>query len=157
MEVPEIHLDYMYMTSANTKEQLGMPILVAKDRKSGWTMAVVVPNKGKCAHAVRRIEGMLDVLGYKKYVMKSDQEPAILERKEQVRMSRDEEVIMEESPVEDRSNGYIERAIQSVRDQVRTMKSSLESRLKGEIKADHPALPWLIMHAANLLNRYHNG
>ena len=90
--------------------------------------------------------------------MKSDQEPAIMDLKEQVRMSRDEEVIMEESPVEDsRSNGFIERAIQGVQDQISTVKNSLESRLRKEVKADHPALPWLVMHAANLLNRYHKG
>ena len=156
--VPEISVDYMYMSIGNSDEQIGMPILVAKDRKTNWTMAGVVPSKGKCAHAVRRMEGMLDILGYRKYILKSDQEPAIMELKEQVRMSREEEVIMEESLVEDsRSNGLIERAIQGVQDQIRTLKSALESRLGKEVSAEHPALPWLIMHAANLLNRYHKG
>ena len=54
-EVPEVSLDYMYMGSVSDEEQLGMPILVARDRKTGWCMAGVVPHKGKCAHAVRRI------------------------------------------------------------------------------------------------------
>ena len=35
-EVPEVSLDYMYMQSGRDVEQLGMPILVAKDRKSIW-------------------------------------------------------------------------------------------------------------------------
>ena len=77
--IPEVCLDYMFMQSGSSEEQLGMPILVAKDRKSGWCMAGVVPNKGRCAHAVRRLEGMMDQLGYRKYIMKSDQEPAIMQ------------------------------------------------------------------------------
>ena len=38
-EVPQVSLDYMFMQSGRNEEQLGMPILVAKDRMSGWTMA----------------------------------------------------------------------------------------------------------------------
>ena len=53
----------MYMESGSQEEQLGMPIVVARDRKTGWRMAGVVPNKGKCSHAVRRMEGMLYQLG----------------------------------------------------------------------------------------------
>ena len=50
------------------------------------------------------------------------------------RMQRDDDIIMEESPIEDSmSNGYIERAIQTVQDQVRTMKSALEGRLGEEV------------------------
>ena len=46
-----------------------------------------------------------------------------MELKEVVR--RDGEIIMEEPPVEgSRSNGYVERAIQTVQDHIRTMKSA---------------------------------
>ena len=131
-EVPEVSLDYMYMGSGSDEEQLGMPILVARDRKTGWYMAGVVPNKGKCAHAVRRIEGMIDQLGYRKYILKPDQEPAIMELKELVKRGRDDAIIMGESPVEDsRSNGYVERATQAVQDHIRTMRSALEGRIWG--------------------------
>ena len=33
-EIPELSLDYMYMDSGNNEEQRGMPILVARDRKT---------------------------------------------------------------------------------------------------------------------------
>ena len=101
---------------------MGIPILVGKEEKSGWYMAAVVPSKGRCTHAVRKIEEMMDSLGYTKVVMKTDQEPAIMELKDSVRRSRVEEIIPEESPVEDsRSNGYIEKAIQEVQGQIRTL------------------------------------
>ena len=55
---------------------------------------------------------------------------------------------MEESPVEDsRSNGYVERAVQIVQDQIRTVKSALEGRMKEEVKPDHPGLPWMVINA----------
>ena len=34
------------------------------------------------------------------------------------------------------------------------MKSALEVRLGQKITSSHPGLPWLIIHAANTLNRY---
>ena len=46
-EVPEVSLDYMYMESGSHEEQLGMPTLVVRDRKTGWYMAGVVPTKGE--------------------------------------------------------------------------------------------------------------
>ena len=61
-EVPEVSLGYMCMGAGGDEEQLGMPIIVARYRKTGWHMAGVVPSKGKCAHAVHRMEGMLDQL-----------------------------------------------------------------------------------------------
>ena len=121
---------------------MGMPILVGKEEKSGWFMAAVVPSKGKCAHAARKVGDMLDSMGYNRLVMKSDQEPAISELKDVVKRSRAEEIIMEESPVEDsRSNGFIERAVQEVQGQIRVMKSALEGRYSTEVLPDHPGLP----------------
>ena len=137
---------------------MGMPILVGKEEQSGWYMAAVVPSKGKCTHAVQKVEEMMDSLGYTKLVMKTDQEPAIMELKDTVRRSRTEEIIPEESPVEDsRSNGYIERAIQEVQGQIRTIKSAVEGRYKEEMAPDHPAIPWMVTHAAGTLNRHQVG
>ena len=64
----------------------------------------------------------------------------------------------EESPVsESKSNGEIEKAIQTVQDQVRAVKGSLESRYGQHIPRDHPSVPWLIRHASQTLNRFHIG
>ena len=37
------------------------------------------------------------------------------------------------------------------------MKSALEGRMGEEVKPDHPGLPWIVMHSANLLNRCQKG
>ena len=63
------------------------------------------------------------------------------------------EIMIEESPVgEPQSNGEVERAIQSVQEMMRTMKLALQSRYKSRIRSDHPILPWLVKHAAMILN-----
>ena len=38
-------------------------------------------------------------------------------------------------------------------DEIRTLKMSLESRVKGRLPNDHPAMAWLVEHAAYVLNR----
>ena len=81
-----------------------------------------------------------------------------MELKDSVRRSRAEEIIPEESPVEDsRSNRYIERVVLEIQGQIRTLKSAIEGRYAKEIAPDHPALPWMVMHAASTLNKYHRG
>ena len=98
---------------------------------------------------------MLDQLGYRRLILKSDQEAAILELKEDLKRVREEEITMDESPTQDSpSNGFIERAVQEVQGQLRTTNSALEARLKQMVTSSHPGLPWLVMHAANTLNRY---
>ena len=55
----------------------------------------------------------------------------------------------EESPVgESQSNGAVERAIQDVQAQMRTLKIALEYRYKRIINEDSDILPWLVKHAA---------
>ena len=119
----------------------GMPILVCRDNKTGWYMSRVVPRKGKCAHAFQQVNNMLDKLGHKKYIIKTDQEPAMVELRNTIARSRGDQIIPEESPVMDsRSNGFVERAAQAVQDQVRTLRSVFAVRIRGDVGPDHPAL-----------------
>ena len=54
-EVPVISVDYMFMESEDRETGIGMPILVSRDRQSKWVNAAVVPQKGNCAYAVKRL------------------------------------------------------------------------------------------------------
>ena len=53
---------------------------------------------------------------------------------------------------ESRANGEVERYVQTVQGQVRTLRMSLETPYKMKIEEGHNVLPWLIMCAAMLLN-----
>jgi hypothetical protein len=79
IEVPTIGVDYMYTYSEQEKEEeKGTPIIVAKDNKTKMIMARVVPSKGLDSHAVETVRNMGERLGYKKIIMRRDNEPAIL-------------------------------------------------------------------------------
>ena len=157
-EVPVISVGYMFMETDDKDAGRGMPILVSRDRKTKWINAAVVTQKGNCPYAVKRLSEDIGALGYNRIVLKSDQEPAIKDLKARVKAERGEEIIMEESPAyEHRSNGEVERAIQTVQGQIRTLKSALESRYAWQMPPDGDILPWMVRHAGNMINRYHKG
>ena len=65
------------------------------------------------------------------------------------------EAVPEHSAVgESASNGKTERAVQMLEDQVGTLKSALEARINDRVNARHPAMRWLVRHAALILNGF---
>ena len=87
--VPTVGADYMYMHSEQEKEEeKGTPIIVAKDNKTKMIMAKVVPSKGVENYAAEVVKKMIEQLGYRKVILRSDNETAILARKEAVRRER---------------------------------------------------------------------
>ena len=155
-EVPVVSIDYMFMSQKQgVGEEKGMPILVMKDRESGTVMSRLVPEKGATGYAVKRLAQDIDLLGYNKLVLKSDQEPAIIALKAAVKRENINNIILEESPVADsQGNGMVERAVQEVQGQVRTLKDALETRYGIKVLGGHTCLPWLVSHAGNLISRY---
>ena len=63
-------------------------------------------------------------------------------------------VTEETHPGESQSNGAIERAIQSIEDQLRTLKLALESRIGKRIPMSHPVMTWLVQHSTIVPARY---
>ena len=108
-EIPRICIDYMYMHSEqSTNEEKGMPTLLMKDSKTKTVCAWTVPRKGIDAYAIVMLRKMIERLGHKRIVMRSDNEPAILALKEAVRRETDIEVVLEEVPVGDHAaNGIV--------------------------------------------------
>ena len=153
--VPVGGVDYMYMHSEQEKEEeKGMPIIVLKDNKTRTVMAKVVSGKGVNNFAVEVVKKFIEQLGYGRIVLRSDNEPAILALKEAVRRESNVEIVMEEVPVGDhQANGLVESAIKSVQGQFRVIKDALESRTNEKLHGEHPAVPWMVMHASSIRNR----
>ena len=117
--------------------------------------ANVVPSKGINGYAVQAAGREIDLAGLRRVVIKSDQEPALKELLRAVKAERAEAIELQpdDSPVGvSKSNGEIERAIQTMQGQVRSLKLCLESRYKRKILEDHPIWPWAVMYAAMLIN-----
>ena len=70
-----------------------------------------------------------------------------------IERAEDVEIVPEKSlAAESRANGEVERYVQTVRGQVRTLKMVIATRYKMKIGEGHHILPWLIMYAAMLIN-----
>ena len=160
-EVPVISSDYMGVKQREPEEGQN-PILVSVDRKTKMKFANVLKQKGVEHYAVERhARDLVDGLGYSKFVMKDDQEPAIKALREAVirrviALKGDGvQVLPEESPVgESQSDGEVESAIKQVQGQIRTLRLHLQAHY-GEVLSDgHIAMLWLVPHSAATLNRY---
>ena len=57
-------------------------------------------------------------------------------------------------PGESQSNGLAERSVGEFVDQLRTLKTALESRLKARLSSSHPVTHWLVEHTAYVLNKF---
>ena len=88
--------------------------------------------------------------------IKSDQETAIVDVQKAVIAKRGNvTTIPVNSPAGDsQSNGRVENTIKKVRNLVKTLLSSLESRWGVRMTRDHPVYPWMLEHSADLMTRY---
>ena len=74
-------------------------------------------------------------------IFKIDQGPAILALKDSAKAATGLEVILEESPVgESQSNGRVERAVRTVKGQVRTIEGSNRLHISGHNSWPSPSV-----------------
>ena len=148
-EVPVVSLDYCYLNEE--KGSKVKPILAIKCHSTKTVTANMVPSKGgDCELAIKSAQRDIEkIIGHKKIVLRSDQEPAIVDLKNKLKKILRCDVIIEETPVGDsKSAGSIENANKQIQAIVRTYKLALEARLKCEIPEDHVIIGWLVKHAA---------
>ena len=152
-----ISIDYMFMN--NKGEDHADPTLVMKDHWRGGVWAFMVIRKGsQTTYITQRVAKIIASLGYRDVIIKCDQEPAIKELQRDIReemwkelkqaaedlkeskgdgrviVENGDSIMLENSPVgESQSNGVIERAVQSVQEQVRAIKNTIEEEAKMKI------------------------
>ena len=89
---------------------------------------------------------------------KSDQENSTEDLQDKIKRKRGADGLgtaIENSPVGySNNNRKVERGIQEHGGVCRTLRSALEERLGAIIGLDHPIVPWLVRHGAQLITRY---
>ena len=106
---------------------------------------------GSVGHVVEN----LAKLGHQKVVLRSDQEPAILDLINGVIETRQDPTIPQNSPVgESQSNGLVERAVRSANDQIRILRLALQKRVGCQVPPNHPLMTWIVRHAGELMSKY---
>ena len=158
-QIPTISVDYCFMGDSATRSA-DLPVIVARDRRTKSVWAHPVPSKGvENPFGANQLLKDLESTGYKRVILKGDQESSFQAMLQRVKNGFQGECVLEEAPVEahEKANGEAERAIQMVQGMARTLKEFVEYHAEVELKADHPALTWLVEHAATLLTLYHKG
>ena len=153
--VPEYHLDYCFPGDEDGQK---LTVLVVVERFSKMTKAIVVPSKGSTGrYAARMVMDLIGECGDKDQaiIVKTDQEPAIKFLVDDVCTARTgAKTIVEQAPKRSKgSNGIVERAVQSVEQYLRTLKSALDDRIGVRIDTKHPVLTWLCEYAGYMMNR----
>jgi hypothetical protein len=144
-EIPTVSSDYMNLGDGehrskgeSEKDEKGMPILEARDDQTKMTMAAVVPEKERNPYSVTKLSNFIQLLGYQKLVVKSDNQSCIMALKRAAKGESEVELVFEESPVGDNDgNGMVEATIKQIQGQFRTMKSALEERIQEKVGRDH--------------------
>ena len=145
-EVAEVHLDFMFM--GDEGEDRTLAVLVVKEGSRGMVMSTVAPRKGSGRWLGRRLMVFMREAGcaVEAVVMKSDNEPALAKIVEEIGRLRaaigGQGMVVENSPVcSSKSNGFIERTIQSVQELVRTWRSRLEAKWRVKLDVEHRMWP----------------
>ena len=159
-DMPELHVDMCFLGEESDPYNT-ITILVAREKLTRMTLATVIPSKSASSYTSRRLVAFMKEVGilHGDLVVKSDQEAAVKAILDGAGRARAAEgggrYVMEQSPVgASASNGVVERAILSIEQQVRVLKSAVESRWGVKLETKHPAIPWLVEHSAALLNRF---
>ena len=154
--VPVVELDYAYLAVAESCARA--TVLVAATKDSGYAMARVVQVKGRGdATAVQAVLRFLLEAGIAGPVrLRSDQEASICAFCQEVAAKRaPSSTIVESTPVGSSSSlGCGERMIGAIVAQVRALRIEAETRWNTKFSVDSPIIPWAVMHAAWLHNRF---
>ena len=111
----------------------------------------MVPKKGHDPHAIEMVAREIRISGYSKMILKSDPEPTMRELLDAVKRER----IDARGITSRRAQvlwGSVENTAQVIQGQLRTLRLGLQSRYQIKLRADHPVMPWVIKHAAFLIN-----
>ena len=157
-----VRMDYMFFEKIDAKEReegkqrrSGSPVLVICDEEFGIIHAQFVPSKGVNDWSVKMVKQCLEALGSKRLAIRSDQEPAIIALRKEIKRHTHVEIIDENSQAyESQTNGFIENVAKRVQGHYRTIKDSVESRFRSRLSSDHVCLPWLLMFTVQSMNRY---
>ena len=84
--------------------------MVLKDKNSKYGTATMVPKKGTDSYAIKSMNRDIDkLIGHRRFILRSNQEPAIQDLKTSFKKISKADVMMEETPVGDsKSAGSIE-------------------------------------------------
>ena len=127
-QIPAVSVDNGFFGQPEDRAHDTLPVLIVRDRRSKGIWGHPVPLK-EVTHPcpARALIADLDFMVFQRIVLKPDQEPSIVALCDAVKNGWHGEIVREASPKgESKSNGEVERAVQSVHGLARTLKDFLD-------------------------------
>ena len=157
---PVIQCDFAYIKGIHDKQVI--PILTAIDVETGMSMATMVQDKQRqFTYLTQCLQTFLTECGRTQAilaptVLQSDQEEYLVSLLKTTARTIGSNITARQSPAySSQSQGSIERFHRTLFNQVRTLTAQWKSNYKlNIISINHLIMPWVIRHAAYLLNRY---
>ena len=130
-EFPEIGLDFFYLNDDGG----GYPHIAVKDRETGCFASTCLENKLSTVHVVAFLVGFLRSLAYRKVILCSDNEPALLNILKDVRLEMSEVEFVDRPSIEGdhAGNGLAEVGVRECKAQARILRSALDVWIEGDL------------------------
>ena len=157
--IPSIQMDFCYGKKED-RDKLAT-VLVVLDTWTKMLLAIPLESKGKairqCAEQICRFSLTLGYYNDVEFV--ADSEPTMKALLENIRAVRNglgyPSTLTSGKPYERGRTAQVERWIQTLRKQARTLLNMMQEKCKVELPTGHALVNWCFIHGAWLLNRYH--
>ena len=156
---PVVQADFTYIKAYGDKQVV--PVLTAIDAETGMAMAVQVQDKSQQFHyLVKCLQTFLYECGRAQAILSpttlhSDQEDYLIQLLKATASAMGGNIAVRQSPTySSQSHGSVERFHRTLMGQVRALVQQVSTNYDIHITNKHPILPWIVRHAAYLLNRY---
>ena len=157
-KTPVIQVDITYYKSI--RETKTTPVLTAVDVETGMCMAVQIEDR---THHMQYLSTCLQQFlmecgrtqaTLNNTVIQSDQEDFLKALLKMTAAAVGNIAVREAPAYTSQAQGSVERFHRTLMGQIRTLKLRLENNYGIHLSTTHPIMPWLVKHAAYLLNRY---
>jgi len=145
-------MDYGFL---GAEEQPTAVLLVVRELKTGMMQGMIVGKKGVGDSWVeQRIANFMNGFGYKKVILRSDNENSIVALRRKIANLVSAQVLQEDSiQGESQTNGLAEVGVKILEGMIRTLKIAVETRIGEQLESSSVLLAWLAEHAAVVYNR----
>ena len=157
-KAPVIQVDITYCKALG--ETKVTPILTAVDVETGMCMAVQVEDRTQHMQYLSTcLQQFLMECGrtqatLSNTVIQSDQEDFLMALLKMTATAVGNIAVRQSPAYTSQAQGSVERFHRTLMGQIRALKLQLENNYGTHLTSKHPIMPWLVKHAAYLLNRY---
>ena len=151
---PVIQIDFAYLKTSEDEQSLA--VLTAVDVQSQLCMALAVPNKAmQHDYMIKSLSSFILECGRTSGIIQCDNEPTLKTVATGAAAKIGNITVRQTPTYSSNSQGSVERFHRTLFGQVKSLREQVKASYNNHmIGNNHPLMPWMIRHAAWLINRY---